>query len=84
MTVEFLRKGGINGYFGDGELSQPRGIAIDGDRRVYVADSGNHRIQVFDLQGRFLRKWGTEGEEGLLDYRIHSVFDLGLRQCTPA
>ena len=47
MTVEFLRKWGINGYFGDGELSQPRGIAIDGDRRVYVAGSGNHRIQVF-------------------------------------
>ena len=28
---------------------------------VYVADSGNHRIQVFDANGNFLRKWGTTG-----------------------
>ena len=28
---------------------------------VYVADMDNVPIQVFDSQGRFLRKWGTEG-----------------------
>ena len=44
-------------------LSSSGGRAIDGEGNVYVADSWNHRIQVFDPQGRFLRKWGTEGEE---------------------
>ena len=38
------------------------GLAIDGDGNVYVADWENDRIQVFDPQGRFLRKWGEEGD----------------------
>ena len=29
--------------------------------RVYVADFGNHRVQVFDRDGRFLAAWGREG-----------------------
>jgi DNA-binding beta-propeller fold protein YncE len=36
------------GRFGtdDGEFDRPRGIAIDSDGNVYVADSGNNRIQL--------------------------------------
>ncbi len=32
---------------GDGEFSQPQGLAIDSDGDVYVSDQGNHRILVF-------------------------------------
>ncbi|WP_434127648.1 6-bladed beta-propeller, partial [Enterococcus faecium] len=28
---------------------------------VFVVDNNNNRIQVFDLNGTFLRKWGTLG-----------------------
>jgi hypothetical protein len=28
---------------------------------VYIADTDNHRIQVFDADGTFLGKWGSEG-----------------------
>ena len=28
---------------------------------VYVSEYGNDRFQVFDPQGRFLRKWGIRG-----------------------
>jgi DNA-binding beta-propeller fold protein YncE len=28
---------------------------------LYVADSGNHRIQVFDRLGEYLFEWGGEG-----------------------
>jgi sugar lactone lactonase YvrE len=28
---------------------------------VYVADSGNHRIQIFNTSGTFLRGWGSQG-----------------------
>ena len=28
---------------------------------MYVADSGNNRIQKFRNDGTFIRKWGTEG-----------------------
>jgi hypothetical protein len=36
-------------------------IAVDSKRNVYVADLGNHRIQVFDSTGKFLRKFGSQG-----------------------
>jgi hypothetical protein len=32
-------------------------VAIDGDRRLYVADRGNSRIQIFDENGNFLDQW---------------------------
>jgi DNA-binding beta-propeller fold protein YncE len=37
------------------------GIVVGIDGRVYVADSGNARIQVFTPQGRFLRQFGSFG-----------------------
>ena len=45
----------------DGQLNYPKDLAVDGQGNVYVADSYNHRVQVFDAQGRFLRKWGSQG-----------------------
>jgi len=47
---------------GDGQFQDPRGIAVDEAGNVYVADSGNHRIQVFDSSGKFLIQWGSEGD----------------------
>lgn len=43
---------------GPGELSQPFDVAVDTNGDVYVADSGNRRIQVFDASGAFLRQFG--------------------------
>jgi DNA-binding beta-propeller fold protein YncE len=45
-------------------LSRPAGIAVDdAAREVYVADSGNHRIVVFDSNtGAFKRQWGGSGD----------------------
>jgi hypothetical protein len=52
---------------GDGQFSATSGymvhaIAVDADKNVYVSDWGNSRIQVFDQQGVFLRKFGTAGD----------------------
>lgn len=38
---------------GPGQFDKIRGIVIDAAGNVYVADSGNNRIQVFDSQGTF-------------------------------
>jgi sugar lactone lactonase YvrE len=37
------------------------GIAVDPRGRVYVADTGNFRVQVFTADGRFLRQYGSFG-----------------------
>ena len=44
-----------------GALSQPTGIAVAADGTVFVADTGNHRIQAFAPDGSFLRGFGSEG-----------------------
>jgi len=42
-----------------GELNSPRGIDIGPDGLIYVADSRNHRIQVFSKNGSLENVWGT-------------------------
>lgn len=42
---------------GSGQFDTPHGIALDGAGRVYVADRGNARIQIFDPRGRFIAEW---------------------------
>jgi tripartite motif-containing protein 71 len=44
---------------GDGQFYFPSGVAVDSSGHIYVADSGNHRIQKFDSNGKFLGKWGS-------------------------
>ena len=39
-----------------GQLNTPHSIAVDATGKVYVADRGNRRIQVFDGDGKFLRQ----------------------------
>jgi len=39
-----------------GQFDTPHSIAVDAQGNVYVADRGNHRIQVFDGDGKFLRQ----------------------------
>ena len=58
-TYEFLRSLGTRGE-GDGEFKTVHGIAVDGEGKVSVAVYANHRIQVFDPAGQFLRKWVTD------------------------
>jgi len=38
---------------GQGEFKYPLGIDISDDGKVFIADTGNHRIQVFNLKGDF-------------------------------
>jgi sugar lactone lactonase YvrE len=42
---------------GPGEFNLPHSMAIDSKGRLYVSDRENNRIQIFDLEGKFLRQW---------------------------
>ncbi len=45
-------------------LARPSGIAVDEKRgRVYVSDAKLHQILVFDLEGKFLSRFGQGGSE---------------------
>ncbi len=46
---------------GDGQLSAPGGVAVDGSGNAYVIDAGNNRVEKFDPSGAFVTKWGTSG-----------------------
>jgi DNA-binding beta-propeller fold protein YncE len=47
-----------NGPFG---IWGPRGIAVDAQGRVFVADTGNKRILVYDADGNFILQIGSQG-----------------------
>ena len=38
-------------YFGEGQLSNPRGICVDPQGRLFVSDYSNNRVQVFEADG---------------------------------
>lgn len=42
---------------GPGQFDLIHGLAIDRDRRVYVADRSNNRIQIFTEKGEFIEEW---------------------------
>ncbi len=45
----------------NGQFKDPHGLAVDAEGHVYVADSGNHRLQKFGPDGEFLAAWGSQG-----------------------
>jgi uncharacterized protein (TIGR03663 family) len=65
----------FNGQENPGALPQhtsdfygPRGIAIGSNGLLYVTDTGNSRILVFDASGKFVRTFGTFGSgDGQMD-----------------
>ena len=49
----------------EGQFDYPHGITVDGENNIYVADSGNNRVQLFNEDGVFQRVVGDEkGEIG--------------------
>ncbi|MBM3265478.1 MAG: hypothetical protein FJY97_18935 [candidate division Zixibacteria bacterium] len=55
--------GRLDGTEGAGRFSCPHGVFIDTRKpspELYVADRANHRVQVYDLDGRFIRVFGDD------------------------
>jgi len=61
-----------------GAFSAPRDVQVDGSGRIYVADTGNHRIQVFSPLGDYVFLFGDVAATphpvsvGVIDQRISS------------
>ena len=54
---------------GLGQLNSPRGVAVDSEGNILVADCNNHRIQKFTAQGQFLKVVGSKGK-GHLQFKV--------------
>jgi sugar lactone lactonase YvrE len=57
LSTEVFGSGGT----GAGQFESPKGIALDSSGNVWVADTGNNRIQKFNSKGEFLLKFGSAG-----------------------
>ena len=56
FQYQFGKQGG-----GDGEFSRPCCLSVNKSGHLMVCEEGNYRIQVFELNGKFVGKFGTEG-----------------------
>lgn len=61
-VVKFSREGKFIKTWGTpgdrpGEFNLPHAVVIDSRQRLIVADRENHRLQIFDTEGRFLQEW---------------------------
>ena len=63
-TTNAVKVSAFVGGHGDGlgEFDRPRGIAIDQGGNIYIADSGNGRVQKFSSRGEFLGLVGDSRE----------------------
>ncbi len=54
---------------GPNALKNPTGIAVSPSGEVWVCDTANDRLQIFDAEGNFLREFGSHGSEpGQFDF----------------
>ncbi|HEX2173290.1 MAG TPA: flippase activity-associated protein Agl23 [Dehalococcoidia bacterium] len=49
-----------------GQFNDPKGVAVDAAGNLYVLDTGNQRIQMFNPQGQFVTQVGSPSPEGQL------------------
>jgi DNA-binding beta-propeller fold protein YncE len=65
-TRNVIRKIGTTGknhtLTDPGEFSKPTNAAIDSDGNLYVTDTLNDRVEIFDADGNFIRAWGKNGD----------------------
>jgi len=53
---KYLMEWGTKGT-AHGEFNLVHDVALDAQRRIYVADRNNNRIQIFDESGKYLDEW---------------------------
>jgi len=65
-TLKLLRKIGTTGHNHElttpGDFSKPAAVAVDAEGNLYVADTMNNRIEIFDADGQFVSTFGKVGD----------------------
>jgi DNA-binding beta-propeller fold protein YncE len=73
LVVRLDAQGRPLGTIGGGLLKRPTGLARDArGGRVFVADTAEHDVKVFDDDGRLIDRWGRRGDAaGDLNFPTH-------------
>jgi sugar lactone lactonase YvrE len=65
-TLKVVRKMGTTGrkheLTSPGDFAMPSALAVDAEGNLYVADTLNNRIQIFDADGNFVSTFGKSGD----------------------
>jgi sugar lactone lactonase YvrE len=65
-SLKLLRRigtGGKNHFLtSPGDFGAPQGVALDKDDNVYVTDTLNNRVEIFDADGNFISLFGKHGD----------------------
>jgi len=65
-TYKLLRKIGTPGkkhmLTDPGNFALPTNVAVDKESNVYVTDTLNNRVEIFDADGQFIRTFGKNGD----------------------
>jgi sugar lactone lactonase YvrE len=63
LSIEYVKNiGNIESLNENVLFYMPADIAFDSKDNIYILDSGNHRIQKFDANGKYLATFGRQGE----------------------
>ena len=75
-VMRLNNKGEPIGTLGVGQLNRPTGLAFDRERGLlFVADSVDHDIKVFDQTGQLVKKFGAPGDgKGEFNAPTHLAF----------
>lgn len=73
-TVTYKSQFGSAGN-GNGQFNAPTAVAVDSSKNVYVTDTSNSRVQVFDSSGTYQSQFGTSGSgDGAFTFTVqHAV-----------
>ncbi len=60
-TIAFMWRSFGGAGTGNGQLKSPEGMTMDASGNLWVADTGNNRVQEFSATGSFIQKFGSLG-----------------------
>jgi len=79
LVARLNRNGQSMGPIGKGHLTRPTGVAYEPEsKRIFVVDTGDHQVKLFDVEGSLLDVWGERGDRaGEFNYPTYAAVSGG-------
>ncbi len=69
----FNENGEFLHHFSTGNPSTPQVLYLSADKNLWVADNATSKIVKFDMQGKFLYSWGSQGQWPGAIWNVHGI-----------